>query len=301
MAATAGGLDLGVKVEAEFVSGEYTVVILSAKEASGLEKWLRLNKYTIPEGASEALAPYVTSGMKFFVAKVDASKVKRNAQGVVTLSPLRFDFESKQLRLPVRLGLLNAQGKQDLLVYILHPTDRYEVANYKNVFIPSNLEVENDVRHRFGEFYAAIFDQAMEKAGGSAVVTEYAWQTSNCDPCPVPPLKPEDMLSLGGDLLDDTASQAMPVRLVPEMTFSVSETEPKAARFAIQRTLQRRQAAFLSCIRLLTLVLSPQLNRAKVPWTFPSWRLDVYPRPKLLDFLGFQPALRHAFKEDSEP
>src|SRR5688572_18030873 len=34
--------DLGVKVEARFVTGEYEVVILSAKESSGLETWLRL-------------------------------------------------------------------------------------------------------------------------------------------------------------------------------------------------------------------------------------------------------------------
>ena len=48
-----GGLgrpDLGVTVEAEFLAGEYTVVILSAKEATGLEIWLKTNEYKIPEG-----------------------------------------------------------------------------------------------------------------------------------------------------------------------------------------------------------------------------------------------------------
>ena len=35
-----GRPDLGVTVEAEFLAGEYTVVILSAKEATGLEIWL---------------------------------------------------------------------------------------------------------------------------------------------------------------------------------------------------------------------------------------------------------------------
>ncbi len=195
------GDDLGVTVEAEFTVGEYQIVILSAEEANGLDTWLRRNGYAIPAGAPKALAPYVAEGMKFFVAKVDIKKVKTDANGVAVLSPLRFDFESKQLRLPVRLGLLNANGKQDLIVYVLSPKSRYEVANYQNLFIPSNLEVENKVRENFGAFYTQLFDETLARAGGGAVVTEYAWQTTSCDPCPVPPLQPEDMLSLGGDVL----------------------------------------------------------------------------------------------------
>ena len=206
MAATMGVVDsssaqLGVTVEARFSVGEYDIVILSAKEANGLDTWLRRNKYNIPQGAADALAPYIREEMKFFVAKVNIKKVKRDADGVVVLSPLRFDFEAPTLRLPVRLGLLNAQGEQDLLVYVLHDKSRFEAANYKNVFIPSNLEVENAVRERFGEFYTALFDATLEKAGGKAVVTEYAWQTTSCDPCPVPPLQPADLYTLGGDVL----------------------------------------------------------------------------------------------------
>ncbi len=193
--------ELGVTVEAQFTAGEYQIVILSATQANGLDTWLRENKYVIPEGASKALAPYIADGMKFFVAKVDITKVKRDAEGTVVLSPLRFSFESDTLRLPVRLGLLNAKGQQDLLVYVLHPEKRFEVANYPNVFIPSNVEVLDKVRHSFGAFYVSLFDRTLAKAGGRAVVTEYAWQTSSCDPCPVPPLQPADLMTLGGDLL----------------------------------------------------------------------------------------------------
>ena len=191
----------GVKIEAQFSAGEYKILILSAREATGLELWLRERKYKIPEGASEALAPYIQQGMKFFVAKVDIKKVKRDPDGVVVLSPLRFDFESKALRLPVRLGLLNASGQQDLLVYILSPESRYEVANYKNVFIPTNLDVEDEVRKDFGGFYTRLFDETLALEGGRAVVTEYAWQTTSCDPCPTPPLTPSDLTALGGDVL----------------------------------------------------------------------------------------------------
>ncbi len=196
--AGAGG-GLGVKIEAQFVVGEYEIVILSAKDSGGLEKWLRLNKYTIPQGAAEALAPYVREQSKFFVAKVDIQKVKRDAQGQVVLSPLRFGYEAHELRLPVRLGLLNATGKQDLIVYVLNPEKRFEVANYPNVFIPTNLDVANEVRKSFPAFYAELFDQTLAKMNDKAVVTEYAWQTTGCDPCPVPPLQPSDLATLGAD------------------------------------------------------------------------------------------------------
>jgi len=206
-----GGGGFGVTVEAKFTAGEYEIVILSAKEANGLEGWLKSNGYKIPAGAAGALAPYVREEMKFFVAKVNIKKVIRDERGAVVLSPLRFDYEAPTLRLPVRLGLLNAKGKQDLLVYVLHPSSRFEVANYENIFIPSNLEVENEVRTRFGDFYAALFDATLAQAKRPAVVTEYAWQTTSCDPCPRPPLTPKDLQALGGDLLNAGAQINLPI------------------------------------------------------------------------------------------
>ena len=62
---------LGVTVEAEFTVGEYDIVILSARESSGLETWLIESGYQIPRGARDLLRPYIRQGMKFFVAKVN--------------------------------------------------------------------------------------------------------------------------------------------------------------------------------------------------------------------------------------
>ena len=200
--------DLGVTIEAKFVAGEYEVLILSATDSSGLETWLRRERYNIPQGAAEALAPYIRDKSKFFVAKVNIKKVKRDAQGVVQLSPLRFSFDANELRLPVRLGLLNAGGKQDLIVYVIHPTARFEVANYANTFIPTNLEVADGVRNNFPAFFAELFDATVEKMGRKVVVTEYAWQTNGCDPCPTPPLTPQDLMTLGLDILEATQQAA---------------------------------------------------------------------------------------------
>jgi uncharacterized protein (TIGR03382 family) len=196
----------GVKIEAQFKVGEYDIVILSAKEATGLDSWLRANKYRIPDGAAPYLKPYVEGGSKFFVARVDTAKVKFEGNQA-KLSPLRFHYDSKDFNLPIRLGMMNSAGTQDLIVNILAPAgQRYEVANYKNVTIPTNLDVKEVARTRFGEFYAALFDRTLEKNPG-AVVTEYAWDSGSCDPCPEPPLEQHELATLGADVLGGDPNQ----------------------------------------------------------------------------------------------
>ncbi|HEY7375823.1 MAG TPA: DUF2330 domain-containing protein [Polyangia bacterium] len=211
--------DLGVKVEAQFVAGEYEVVVLSATDSAGLETWLRQERYNIPQGAAAALAPYIRDRSKFFVAKVDISKVARDAQGVVQLSPLRFHYDANELRLPVRLGLLNASGPQDLIVYVIHPDSRFEVANYANTFIPTHLEVADGVRQSFPSFFAELFDATVERMGRRVVVTEYSWQTTGCDPCPTPPLSLDDLATLGLDVLEGIgAAPPAPALSIPGTT-----------------------------------------------------------------------------------
>jgi hypothetical protein len=107
---------LGVTVEAAYTVGEYDIVMLSAKQSDGLETWLTENGYRIPKGASAALRPYVRQNMKFFVAKVNLKEQAKT--GVAYLRPLQFAFEPDRFMLPVRLGMLNAKGPQDLLLYV---------------------------------------------------------------------------------------------------------------------------------------------------------------------------------------
>ncbi|HET9987252.1 MAG TPA: DUF2330 domain-containing protein, partial [Kofleriaceae bacterium] len=199
MMGSAGG-GYQVTVEAKFAVGEYDIEILSAKDSTGLDAWLKDHAYKIPPGAEPLLRPYVEGGSKWFVAKVDPKKV-HVVDGHVALSPLRFHYDSDEFSLPIRLGLANSSGTQDLIVNILAPQQRYEVANYKNVTIPTNLDVTDAVRDKFPAFYAALYDRTVEKNPGS-VVTEYAWAAGSCDPCPGPTLTPETLESLGLDVLD---------------------------------------------------------------------------------------------------
>ncbi|MFZ5444132.1 MAG: DUF2330 domain-containing protein [Myxococcota bacterium] len=194
-----GGGGLGVKIEAQFEVGEYEIVILSAKDALGLDTWLKQNRYRIPEGAEPLFRPYVQQGMKFFVARVNAKKVEFK-DGMAQLSPLRFHYDSEKFELPIRLGLINAKTQQDLIVHILAKNQRYEVANHPNVTIPTNIDLVPSAKTEFPYFYVSLFDRTL-KANPGAVVTEYAWQASSCDPCPTSPLTPVDFETLGADVV----------------------------------------------------------------------------------------------------
>ena len=197
--ASAGpAMDLGVTVEARFDVGEYDVVILSAKDSGGLDTWLKQESYKIPNGAEPFLRPYVAQGSKFFVAKVDPKRVTFE-KGRAALSPLRFHYDSTDFTLPVRLGLINSRGTQDLIVNIL-ASQRYEPVNYPSVTIPTNLDLAQGSKEHFGRFYTALFDRTLEK-NPKAVVTEYSWDASSCDPCPGPAMYPQDFAELGADAL----------------------------------------------------------------------------------------------------
>jgi hypothetical protein len=186
---------LGVTIEAQYLVGEYDILILSATQSDGLETWLTENGYTIPKGASAVLGSYIKQGMKFFVAKVNLEAHAKEGGGV--LRPLQIAYESKKFMLPIRLGMVNSKGSQDLLLYTLTRTGRVETANYRTVRMPTDAEIPVMVKDRFGETYKAIYSAAVGKEGGAAVLLEYAWEMAWCDPCAADPLSATELRELG--------------------------------------------------------------------------------------------------------
>lgn len=203
--ATSGGSrkkdSLGVKVEASYTVGEYDIQILSARYSNGLEIWLKRNNYKIPKKASIALKPYIKQKMKFFVAKVNLKKQK--STGLNYLRPLQFAFESNKFMLPIRLGMINANGPQELIVYVLTKEGRVESSNYRTIKIPSNMEVPEFIQDEFGKFYTSLFERETKKERMRVVFTEYFWNMGWCDPCAADPLTNKELKSLGVFWLDE--------------------------------------------------------------------------------------------------
>src|SRR4030095_13692110 len=186
---------LGVTVEASYTVGEYDIVILSGKQSDGLETWLRENGYRVPKGAAAARKPDIRQQMKFFVAKVNLEEQART--GVAHLRPLQFAFESERFMLPVRLGMLNANGPQDLVLDVLTARGRVETTNYRTVKMPANMDLPAYVRGEFSRTYKQVFATQAAREDHRAMFTEYFWDMSWCDPCAGNPLSPEELRQLG--------------------------------------------------------------------------------------------------------
>lgn len=203
----------GVTVEATYSVGEYDILILSAKESDGLKQWLLDNDYKVPATAEEVLDPYIKGNLKFFVVKVNLEKAAKN--GTEVLNPIQISFNSNRFMLPIRLGMANAHGPQDMIVYAFSSKGRIETANYRTVKIPSNMDIPLFVQQSFSDFYVSMFDKSWVREGKSTVFLEYSWDVSpsnyvKCDPCVGEPPVVADLKEAGVDWLGKPNNYGLP-------------------------------------------------------------------------------------------
>jgi hypothetical protein len=185
----------GVKVEARYDVAEYDVSILSAEDSDGLIRWLTDNGYKIPRGAEPVIGSYIKQKMHFFIAKVNLKRMQDS--GRAYLRPLQVRYETAKFMLPLRLGTVNADGPQDLVIYALTKHGRIEASNYRTVKVPSDVDVPLFVKDDFANFYKATFEHAVARENMHGVFVEYAWDMGWCDPCAAAPMSKAELTELG--------------------------------------------------------------------------------------------------------
>ena len=122
--------------------------------------------------------------------------------GFTYLRPIQVAFESPKFMLPIRLGMVNANGPQELFVYALTRRGRVETTNYRTVRLPSNAEIPLLVKNEFPGFYKSLFSQQVKRQDMRTVFLEYAWDMGWCDPCSADPLSADELRQLGIFWLD---------------------------------------------------------------------------------------------------
>jgi hypothetical protein len=130
------------------------------------------------------------------------------------LRPIQVAYESPKFMLPIRLGMVNADGPQELFVYALTRKGRVETTNYRTVKLPTGMDVPVFVKDKFGDFYKAMFSEQVKKENMNTLFTEYAWDMSWCDPCASEPLSNDELRKLGVFWLDDSGQTPMSGRLM---------------------------------------------------------------------------------------
>jgi hypothetical protein len=141
------------------------------------------------------LGSYIRQNMKFFVAKVN---LKEQAKlGFSYLRPIQVAYESPKFMLPIRLGMVNADGPQDLFVYALTRRGRVETTNYRTVKLATGMDLPLFVKQEFASFYKAMFSEQVRHEDMRSVFVEYAWDMKWCDPCAADPLSGDELRKLG--------------------------------------------------------------------------------------------------------
>jgi hypothetical protein len=245
------GKEMGIAVDPEFKEGEQTFSLVPASDAADIAGWLKKKGYSAPDGANQAVASYVKAGMGMLVAEVDVKKVELVGGDRAIVSPIRYSTD-KPVNVDSTLGLLNLQDKQELIVYVIAPDQRYEVKNYPNVFPPTNIEVDFKVKERVGEYYAGLHDLLLQKQP-LAFLDEFAWPTKGCgQPCPNEPLLIHELLTLGADIFERAVPKADREPKAPEMTDAekaafkeIKDKKKKKEIEDMRKEVERRKALLL--------------------------------------------------------
>ncbi len=189
MVAEAGSLEepSTVNVEAEFVVGEYDIVILSAEESDDLFTWLFNEGFQVSDATGEVVQEVIDSGAYFFAAKVSADAQVEDGQ---LLSPLQFSYESDAFGLPIRIGTAASKGEQDLIIYAITDYDdgAVGISNYPEMSFEDECMLDGPsfaAEHGsdIGAYYQSQFTDAYQAEPGADWMVEYKWGNGKCDPC----------------------------------------------------------------------------------------------------------------------
>lgn len=238
---TTATTDFEVEVEAQFVVGEYEIVILSAEESDDLFGWLWEEGFAVSSGAEALVQEYLDGGAYFFAAKVSADAGIGDGD---TLSPLQFSYDSDVFSLPIRIGTAASKGQQDLIVYAI--TDFADgavgISNYPEMSLEDECMLGPDFATDFsgdiGAYYVDQWQSAYDAEPGADWMTEYAWGNGHCDPCTGEQPDEQKLANLGFDFEAMTSGYFM-TRL--HMRYTPEEATQDVTFYLTGRTEQQQQ------------------------------------------------------------
>lgn len=260
-----------VDVEAEFVVGEYEIVILSAEESDDLFAWLGSQGYAVSDATADAVQEYLDAGAYFFAAKVSAEADIADGQ---MLSPLQFGYQADVFSLPIRIGTAASKGQQDLIVYTV--TDFADgavgISNYPEMSIEDECMLDggtfaDDHDNDLGHFYQDAFTEAYFAEPGADWMLEYAWGNGHCDPCTGEQPDEQKLANVGFDF-DQMQAGYMVSRL--HMRYTPEEATEDLVLYLSGRT-EQEQVRFIE-------------PNPKLEWKFPVCGIGMVSDPGTCDY-----------------
>ena len=191
-----------LNMKSEQKQGEYT--FLFPEEDQSFLDFAKGRGWVLTPQMEQAINEYQGKGWKFVLAEIDPNRLELIGGEKAQLSPIRFWTSQPYRNIPARLGLLSANGPQELFVLVLDPEKRFVPKNYEVSFPPTNIQVDFVVKERMGEFFAGLHDMWLAKHPKTWWL-EFAWSADGCgQPCPNEPLMINEFLTLGGDVFEQS-------------------------------------------------------------------------------------------------
>jgi hypothetical protein len=189
----------------------YRFELLTKPGAGEVRAWLEARGYRLPAEVEQVLGSKLGHS-NLLIAETHPEKLGL-LPGGAELGAIRFWSTEPGISIPATLGLVHLSGRQDLIVYVLSPGQRYAAQNYKNLTLPTNLAVAAGANERLSELHGELV-QALVLRHPRTALAEFAWPTDGCgEPCPNANLLPHELLSLGGDVIEErltSSAERMP-------------------------------------------------------------------------------------------
>ena len=169
----------GVTIWEYFQIEGYEIVTLSAEDSQNLERWLRDNGYSIPEGSQNILQHYLEKDWKFVAVKVNAKGTgaqsnKASADGEKTeeLRPIKLTFSSDSIVYPLRISAVSTKEEVEILLCVI-ADHRVKATNFPTAEMEAKFE-NAATRYDWSIYYDSQFQKALMKSGSRGFVVEYA-------------------------------------------------------------------------------------------------------------------------------
>ncbi|HEX5101394.1 MAG TPA: DUF2330 domain-containing protein [Polyangiaceae bacterium] len=272
---------------------EFTYAILDARTPERLASELTRRGYAADPGVLERLQPSFDAGERLLLAEVSLSHVELATGDRIRLGGIRY-WSQKPLA-TLRESLASSGANEELFVYVFDRSSRYTVRDAPNVVVPTNVVVEPRAAEQLSGLYTGLLGAALERSPG-AFALEYAWPTSGCgEPCPDVPLGVDELMTLGGDVLEERTTTAAerapdpgpePEREAQRFERELAEQMPKDRPAKLREHLaDRREIARRSALSARQSYVLTRLHQARTDAT-PPRDLTLVPAPPVAGGVG---------------
>ena len=156
-----------VTVEASGTAGIFQYVVLSARRADELTRWLNDNKYFVPIGSERIFKRYVEAGWHWLAMRVRPEQADK---GTLAPHPIVYTYRDTRLVYPLVISRLSADLTNEIVLYVV-ARQRYACANWSNATI-DRAKVRRDAATPSGTNYERLFEDLCRSRRWRVFVTE---------------------------------------------------------------------------------------------------------------------------------